>query len=119
MNDDMPQTTAYARHIFICTGRYCDPTGKARQLYRQLAVLLGDLGIYNNPHRVKRGETPCLGVCIGGPIVVIYPDGVWYHHVDEALLKRIVDEHLRQNKPVNEQIFYRLDADPQTNGIDE
>jgi (2Fe-2S) ferredoxin len=109
MIDVTPNPTPYSRHVFICTGRYCDPEGKARQLYRQLAVLLGDLGAYNNPQRVKRGETPCLGICMGGPIVVVYPDGVWYHHVDEALLKRIVEEHLRRNQPVSEQVFCRLD----------
>lgn len=113
MHEDTPRTTPYTRHIFICTGRYCDPTGQARQLYRTLMVLLDDLGNYTNPRRVKRGETPCLGVCIGGPLLVVYPDGIWYHHVDEALLKRIVDEHLRQNKPVEERIFYRLNSENQ------
>jgi (2Fe-2S) ferredoxin len=70
------------------------------------------LAEYANPERVKRGVSPCLGVCSGGPLLVVYPEGIWYHHVDEALLQRIVDEHLRQGKPVEEFIFHRMSGDP-------
>ncbi len=103
-----PIMSAYGRHIFICTGRFCDPEGNAVRLYNRLSTLLGDLGDYNNPCRVKRGTTPCLGVCASGPILAVYPDGIWYHHVDEALLKRIVEEHLKHDQPVEEAIFHRL-----------
>ena len=107
----MAKTTPYSRHIFICNGKYCDPHGEAERLYRKLPELLGDLSNYYNPERVKRGLTPCLGVCTNGPLLVVYPDGIWYDYVDEDVLKRIVDEHLRQNKPVSEYIFHRLEPD--------
>jgi len=106
---DAPQMAPYARHILICTGRFCDPDGQAQKLYLKLAELLGELAVYENPQRVKRGITACLGVCAGGPLLVVYPDGIWYHHVDEALLRRIVEEHLRQGNPVEEHIFHRLE----------
>jgi len=106
--DDPPMQAPYARHVFICTGQYCDPEGKAQQLYRLLAQKLGQLGEYDNPVRVKRGLTPCLGVCYNGPLLVVYPEGIWYHHVDEALLDRIVEEHLKDGKPVEEFVFHRL-----------
>ncbi|MBO9310751.1 MAG: NAD(P)H-dependent oxidoreductase subunit E [Chloroflexus sp.] len=103
-----PHMNPYSRHIFICTGHYCDPDGKAAQLYSQLAHLLGPLGDYQNPNRVKRGTTPCLGVCSAGPIVVVYPEGIWYHHVDQVVIRRIIHEHLIHNSPVEEYIFHRL-----------
>ena len=103
-----PEMAPYARHVLICVGQYCDPTGKAERLYRQLAKLLGELGQYDNPDRVKRGITPCLGVCYGGPLLVVYPDGIWYHDLDEAKLQRIVEEHLRDGKVVDEYVFHRL-----------
>lgn len=102
--------TPYARHLFICTGQYCDPAGEAQALYDKLPHMLGELARYRNPERVKRGMCPCLGVCQNGPIVVVYPDGVWYQHVDEVGLKRIVDEHLKGNKPVEDLVFHRLVA---------
>jgi cob(I)alamin adenosyltransferase len=50
-------------------------------------------------------------VCAGGPILVVYPDGTWYHHVDDALLERIITEHLLADQPLEEHIFHRLGAE--------
>lgn len=106
---DAPIMAPYARHVLVCTGPYCADESTAQRIYRRLGQTLGELGDYANPVRVKRSITSCLGVCIGGPLVAVYPDGIWYHHVDEAALDRIVDEHLRHNCPVEELIFHRLE----------
>ena len=53
-------------------------------------------------------QTPCLGVCVSGPIVVVYPEGVWYAGVTPALLERIVVEHLRDGRVVEGAVFHRL-----------
>lgn len=98
----------YARHVLICVGAYCSPGREGRMLYAELARLLQREGLLFGPRRVKRGETPCLGVCAGGPIVVVYPEGVWYAGVTPALLERIVVEHLRDGRVVEEAVFHRL-----------
>jgi (2Fe-2S) ferredoxin len=99
---------SYSRHVLVCVGGYCSPDHKGSELYRLLPLLLQREGLLFGPTRVKRGETPCLGVCEGGPIVVVYPDGVWYHGVTPALLERIVVEHLRDGRVVEEAVFHRL-----------
>ncbi|MGK2934867.1 MAG: (2Fe-2S) ferredoxin domain-containing protein, partial [Gemmatimonadaceae bacterium] len=74
----MPPTPAmesYSRHVLVCTGEFCSPERRGRAQYARLSLLLQREGLLFGPQRVKRGETPCLGVCAGGPIVVVYPDG--------------------------------------------
>ena len=98
----------YSHHVLVCTGDFCSPDGRGRQLYSLFAELLEREDLLFGPERVKRGETPCLGVCSNGPIVVVYPEGIWYAEVTPALLERIVVEHLKQGKPVDEAVFHRL-----------
>lgn len=100
----------YARHILVCTGGFCSLDRGGVELYQMLPQLLDRAGLLFGPQRVKRGETPCLGVCAGGPVVVVYPEGVWYSGVTPELLARIVDEHLKEGRVVEEAVFFRLEA---------
>jgi (2Fe-2S) ferredoxin len=96
----------YTRHVLVCTGGFCSPDRRGRALYAKLAELLDREGLLFGPTRVKRSETPCLGAA--GPILAVYPEGIWYAGVTPALLERIVVEHLRDGKVVSEAVFHRL-----------
>jgi (2Fe-2S) ferredoxin len=100
----------YTRHVLVCTGGFCSPDRKGRAIYAELAKLLEREGLLFGATRVKRGETPCLGVCAGGPIVVVYPEGIWYAHVTPALLERIVVEHLKHGRIVEDAVFHRMET---------
>lgn len=104
----LPVMDPYARHVLVCTGSYCSPDRRGRQIYAELARLLQREELLFGPTRVKRGETPCLGVCAAGPIVAVYPEGVWYANVTPPLLERIVLEHLKNGVVVEEAVFHRL-----------
>jgi (2Fe-2S) ferredoxin len=46
-------------------------------------------------------ETSCLGPCPLGPMMVVYPDAVWYSRVKEDDVAAIVEQHLVGGKPVD------------------
>jgi (2Fe-2S) ferredoxin len=104
----LPEMEPYARHVLVCTGGFCTENRDGRALYARLASLLQREGLLFGPTRVKRSEAPCLGVCAGGPIVAVYPEGIWYARVTLALLERIVVEHLKGGAVVEEAVFHRL-----------
>lgn len=98
----------YRRHVLVCTGGFCSADRAGRALYSQLASLLQREDLLFGSTRVKRSEAPCLGVCGGGPIVAVYPEGVWYSGVTPAMLERIVVEHLRDGRVIDDAVFHRL-----------
>jgi (2Fe-2S) ferredoxin len=110
VSSQAPFMEPYSRHVLVCTGDFCSQERRGRALYSQLAALLEREDLLFGRTRVKRGETPCLGVCAGGPIMVVYPEGVWYAGVTPELLERIVVEHLQKGKIVEEAVFHRLSA---------
>lgn len=101
----------YSRHVLVCTGGFCSEERRGRGIYSRLASLLQREGLLFGPTRVKRSEAPCLGVCGGGPIVAVYPEGVWYADVGPELLERIVVEHLKEGRVIEEAVFHRLGRD--------
>lgn len=98
----------YSRHVLVCTGGYCSRDREGRAIYSMLARLLEREGLLFGATRVKRSEAPCVGVCTGGPILVVYPEGIWYGGVTPELLERIVVEHLKNGREVTEAVFHRL-----------
>ena len=96
------------RHIFLCadqTEPKCAPREASLASWNYLKRRLADLGLLEGPHWIYRTKANCLRICEQGPIAVVYPEGVWYHHCTPEVLERIIQEHLLGGRPVAEHIF--------------
>ena len=57
----------------------------------------------NQPGKVRINKAGCLERCEEGPVIVIYPEAIWYTYIDKSDIDEIIDEHI-----VNGRIVERL-----------
>ena len=96
------------RHLLLCTGPRCAADGVAQALFDSLGDKFKAAGLDNGEMRVKRTRTACFAACKGGPILCVQPDGTWYYGVTDAVMDRIVSEHLVGGQPVEEHVFHQM-----------
>jgi len=96
----------HTRHVLMCTGPRCTEDGV---LAEAMFAVLGEQIDARPDLRVKRTRTHCMVACKAqAPVVVVYPEGVWYRCQDAAAIERVVVEHLVGGQEVSELIFHRL-----------
>ncbi len=100
----------YDHHIFICLGKRCSKKG-AEDLLDAFKDSVKDKGM-QGLYRVSRSG--CLKTCketlVEGeysPIVVIYPQGVWYGKITEGDVSEIVDSLKVGSEPVERLLIHR------------
>lgn len=93
--------TIYRSHVLICTGTGCVSSG-SKEIKHELQDQLADKGLLDE---IKIVETGCHGFCEKGPIMVVYPEGVFYCQIKEEDVAEIVDEHLLKGRIVDRLLF--------------
>ncbi|MBK6295490.1 MAG: (2Fe-2S) ferredoxin domain-containing protein [Rhodoferax sp.] len=95
----------YQRHVFFCLnerkpGEACCSQQGAQAAFDRCKAQVKAAGLAG-PGKVRVNRAGCLDRCAAGPVVVVYPEGVWYTYVDESDIDEIVDSHLKHGVIVN------------------
>ncbi len=92
----------FKKHVFVCTsGKVCPQQG-SEEVLKALRQEIAELGLKK---QIRVNKAGCFDQCGNGPMVVVYPDAVWYAHVRTSDCKEIVRSHLLGDKPV-ERLLY-------------
>jgi len=97
----------YRQHYFFCTNErpegaerpscgQCD-TARLRAYFKSKVK---SLGLHQGPEPVRINSAGCLDRCEEGPVLVVYPEGIWYTFVDEDDLDEILESHLLNGRVV-------------------
>jgi len=96
-------------HIFVCTS--CRINGQQKgycfqkdsvKIVQKFMEEIDDRELSNE---VMITNTGCFGICEKGPIVVVYPEGVWYGNVTVKDVEKIMEQHIEGGEKVVELVI--------------
>ena len=94
----------YKHHVFFCCNQRdgssvcCNDRG-ATEIRDYAKDKIKKLGL-SGTGKVRINMAGCLDRCEEGPVIVIYPEEVWYTYVDREDIDEIVSEHLQNGRVV-------------------
>lgn len=94
----------YELHMFICTNRRnnarsCGGSGSEQILSHAKRILRSLQDNVNVSIRVN--ASGCMGRCQQGPVVVVYPEGIWYRCDSRTDIEAIISRHMCNQTPVD------------------
>ena len=95
----------FDKHVFFCTnqredGGDCCGNHGAQKARDYVKNKVKELGLSSHQNRIRINSAGCLDRCDEGPVIVVYPEGIWYTYVDESDLDEIIEEHLKNGRIV-------------------
>lgn len=93
----------YERHVFVCTsGETCPTQGDVEKYVKVLRTGAAAAG---KRQEIRINKAGCFSQCGHGPMIVVYPENVWYGGVQESDLQEILESHILGGTPVKRLVY--------------
>jgi (2Fe-2S) ferredoxin len=93
----------FERHVFVCTsGETCRAQGDVEGYVKALRA---GVAAARRQIEIRINKAGCFSQCGHGPMIVVYPEDVWYCGVKEGDLQEILDAHLLGGRPVRRLVY--------------
>ena len=97
----------FQHHVFICTnqregGESCCNNVGGGDAFAYAKDRIGQLEL-KGKGKIRINKAGCMDRCDDGPVIVVYPEEVWYRYVDKDDVEEIIQEHL-----INGRVVERL-----------
>ena len=93
----------YAKHVFVCTtGGTCPTQGDTEGYVKVMRAAISKAGLHAE---IRVNKAGCFSQCGNGPMMVVYPENVWYCGVQESDLQEILESHILGGKPVARLVY--------------
>jgi len=94
----------YHRHVFFCCnqrepGETCCNNHDSSEMRVYAKEKIKALSL-SGKGKIRINSAGCMDRCDEGPVLVVYPDGVWYTYVDKHDIDEIIEEHLLHGRVV-------------------
>lgn len=103
----------YRYHIFSCINKRSadDPKGScsAKGSERLQELFKSEVKRRGLQAEVRANKAGCLDACEHGPVVVIYPEGVWYRIRTEQDVLDVMNHHIERGQIVD-RLVVRFDG---------
>lgn len=95
----------FDKHVFFCVnqredGRDCCGNHGAQKARDYVKKKVKELDISTRKNKIRINTAGCMDRCDEGPVIVVYPEGIWYTYVDKSDLDEIIEDHLKHGRIV-------------------
>lgn len=102
-------TNHFKHHVFFCLnqrdkGEDCCMNKGAEEAFEYMKSKVKKLKL-NGAGSVRINRAGCLDRCGEGPLMVVYPEAVWYTFIDQEDLDEIIESHLVNGKVVKRLVI--------------
>ena len=97
----------YKKHIFFCTNERADKNKRScgSEEVKSLRIYMKEKIKTFGIKGIRVNSAGCLNRCKKGPLMVVYPEGLWFKVTNKKDIDLIIEAYIKNNKPIKKLLI--------------